>query len=151
MLARTLKPGPRYLLIVLALAGDSTMTSFCPLREAPPSGRAAALGLRVVFRAGLSAPLAVVVFLRPPLAGEADGLADGFLRAGTGRSVVAVVFSCRLATIHILNEGRLSPILYPFAGCQVRQVRRLSFPPPLGEGKNRGGGERAKGSSAHGL
>src|SRR5206468_11873406 len=110
---------------------------FCPLRGAPPSGRAAALGLRVVLRAGLSAPLVGVVFLRPPLAGVAGASADCFLRAGTGRSVVAVVFSCRLATIHILIEGRLSPILYPFAGCQVRQGDGLP-PSPGGGGKNQG-------------
>src|SRR5262249_45955723 len=98
MLARTLKPGPRYLLIVLALAGDSTMTSFCPVRGAPPSGRAAVLGLRVDLRAGLSAPLvgvaflrlllAGVVFLRLPLAGGAGASADCFLRAGTGLSLL---------------------------------------------------------------
>src|SRR5947209_3126013 len=122
MLARTLKPGPRYLLMVLALAGDSTMTRLCVLPRGPPSGAAAAAlrGLRA--GAGLSAPAAgAAAFLRGLLAAGVGVSAGCFLRAGTGdlSRVVAVVFPCKLATITILRTGRPSPILYPFAECQV--------------------------------
>src|SRR5262245_16699413 len=103
MLARTLKPGPRYLLMVRALAGDSTMTRFCV--APPPSGRAAAAVLRG-FRAaaGRAAARAGAAFLRVALAGGAAPSAGCFLRAGTGGLSlgVAVVFSCKPTTITIL-------------------------------------------------
>ena len=56
-----MKPEPRYLLIVLALAGDSTMTSCLPSAEAP-ADRLAAL-FRVDFFA-----VALDAFFRAPVA-----------------------------------------------------------------------------------
>src|SRR5437588_13086016 len=89
LLATTSKSGPRYLLIVLALAGDSTITRCFFFR--------AATGL--------------ILKVRGQEAGVRDQKTLG----------PAVVLLCQLATITNLVESRQPPILYLFAGCQVRQ------------------------------
>src|SRR5262245_36571631 len=80
MLASTLKPPPRYLLMVLALDGDSTMTRLGPPGVPFSWGALLARG----FRAG-GAALGAAAFFRGRAAG-AGASAGCFLRAGTGRS-----------------------------------------------------------------
>src|SRR6266540_3317235 len=120
------------------------MTSFCPLRGAPPSGRAAPR----VLRAGLAAPLAgAAFFLRPPLAGGAGASADCFLRAGTGRlSVVAVVVLVQARYNPHFELG--TPFTHTIPFCRVSRPAGVSSRQDEQAGR---GTERAKGSSAHGL
>src|SRR5262249_54313031 len=87
----TLNPGPRYLAIVLALAGDSTMTRSC-LRDPERAGaspgsaflrpRPAGRVTAVVFAA-----FAAVAFLRPVAGAPVVPSVAGFLRVGTGTPV----------------------------------------------------------------
>src|SRR5690348_8945197 len=88
MVAFTSKPEPRYLPMVLALVGDSTMTSASPLPPARAGGFAA-LALPFPARALAGAFGAAAVALAPlaPLAG---------LVAGTG---VSEVFTVRLGLV----------------------------------------------------
>src|SRR5262245_5839044 len=81
MLASTLKPGPRYLVIVLALVGDSTTTRACFLL--PLAGLRPPLAASPLPRA--TARFVAAGFLRPD-AGGAAAASGCFLRAGTGCS-----------------------------------------------------------------
>src|SRR5690242_20468926 len=103
--------------MVLALAGDSTMTRFGPPpdgADAPLADRALRTGafLTVVFF--LAGSLASSVFFRAATWMSSAGPAGGCRQAG-------VVLLGRLATITTLVDLRLSPILYPFDGCQAWQ------------------------------
>src|SRR5258708_17991589 len=109
-MASTLKLGPRYLLIVLALVGDSTMTRSC-------------LNLPLVSlltaRGFLAAPVlltaAGTAFLRPVAEGFA-ALFDGFLRAGTDVSPGCCCVPPPTRYNHSFEpkrpRGRHSPILH---------------------------------------
>src|SRR5689334_6496659 len=104
--------------MVLALAGDSTITRFGP----PPTGAESPLVAALVLRTGafrtaffLAGSLAPSVFFRAATWVSSAGPAGRRRQAG-------VVLLGRLATITTLVGLRLSPILYPFDGCQAWQV-----------------------------
>src|SRR5262245_8376418 len=118
MLASTLKPDPRYLLIVFAFDGDSTMTTSTPFLLNESSAGA----FRVRRAGALEAATERLegVFFRV-FEVAAGASAEVFFRAGTGHSSVASTrasrdCSCcccatlgRLATISILANHALHP------------------------------------------
>src|SRR2546423_241435 len=118
-LAATSKPGPRYFWMVLALAGDSTITRLRP--EAPGAGAAAAGFLRGVLATGaspatfLGARLAGLVFLLAPGAAAAS---LAFFRAGMRRLLCEDAVKVCGRQLKFI-EGSQDPDQIPFPFCQI--------------------------------